>query len=358
MLPRTSSGFSILEALVATVMTMVVMGAALVLAERNVVVAGTAPEMVDEQQRARAGADLIVRDLLLAGAGMSVGPRAGTLGRYLAPVLPRRIGASGDPFNTARSDAISSIYVSTTNAQSRLLLAMTSPADGIQVDATLGCPHGTQVCGLQQASTAILFDDAGRFDLVDVLSLNNSTAVIAHRQQGPLDFTYQTGDSVAEAESHTYYFDRPALQLRHFDGSQSDVPVLDNVVDVMFEYFGDPAPPTRPKPPLGTANCLYDATGASTSGLGTLSAGQELVDLPLSMFTDGPWCAFGSNRYDADLLRVRLVRVTLRVQVANPMLRGTSQDFAVAGLNRSAVRLVPDYTVRIDVAARNMSMPR
>ena len=48
--------------------------------------------------------------------------------------------------------------------------------------------------------------------------------------------------------------------------------------------------------------------------------------------TDGPWCpgvanaggAALSNRYDADMLRVRRVSVTIRVQVAAEALRGTN----------------------------------
>jgi hypothetical protein len=31
------------------------------------------------------------------------------------------------------------------------------------------------------------------------------------------------------------------------------------------------------------------------------------------MFQDGPWCGSGDNEFDADLLRIRKVRVTLRM---------------------------------------------
>jgi methyl coenzyme M reductase subunit D len=78
------------------------------------------------------------------------------------------------------------------------------------------------------------------------------------------------------------------------------------------------------------------------------------VSLPLSSFSDGPWRGVGSNQYDADLLQIRLVRVTLRVQVGQVMLRGSSSDFAVRGLARGA-RTVSDYTLRFDVAPRNMN---
>ncbi len=65
--------FSLLEALVALALTLVLIGAAVPLVTSNSVVAATAPEMVDEQQRARLGAEGLIRDLTMAGAGLSVG---------------------------------------------------------------------------------------------------------------------------------------------------------------------------------------------------------------------------------------------------------------------------------------------
>ena len=35
-----------------------------------------------------------------------------------------------------------------------------------------------------------------------------------------------------------------------------------------------------------------------------------------AILTDGPYCGSGDNQFDADLLRVRKVRVTLRMQAA------------------------------------------
>jgi hypothetical protein len=347
--------FSLIEALVALALTLVLIGAAVPLVVSNSAVSATAPEMIDEQQRARLGAEGLIRDLTVAGAGLSVGPHAGPLVLTFAPIIPRRMGLIGaDAVNVARSDAITLIYVPTTATQSVLMQPMTSPADSLQVDASQGCPVGTQVCGLQQGSTALLFEDSGRFDLVGILSLQGSSATIEHRQQGTPVFSYQPGAAVAEAELHTYYFDSVNRQLRHADGAHSDVPVVDNVVSLSFEYFGDPVPPTMPKPPLGTANCLYDVTGAPVAMPTLAPNGGTLTSLPIGLFSDGPWCAAGSNKFDADLLRIRMVRVTLRVQVGNTMMRGTSSDFVISGLGRGA-RTIPDYTMRFDVAPRNMN---
>jgi hypothetical protein len=77
------------------------------------------------------------------------------------------------------------------------------------------------------------------------------------------------------------------------------------------------------------------------------------------MHTDGPYCGGSGNQFDADLLRIRKVRVTLRMQVANPALRGgtavdgTTQRYGVGG-----ERYVPDYVVSFDVSPRNMNLSR
>ena len=66
----------------------------------------------------------------------------------------------------------------------------------------------------------------------------------------------------------------------------------------------------------------------------------------------------GMNRFDADLLRVRKVRISLRVQAGNDMLRGTSADFATVGNSRSAPKQLADYGVRFEVTPRNMNLGR
>jgi hypothetical protein len=164
---------------------------------------------------------------------------------------------------------------------------------------------------------------------------------------------------VTQADSHTYYYDAVNRQLRHYDGDASDNPVIDNVVGVLFEYFGDPNPPMAPKPPMGVANCLYDDSQNLVAGMATLpTQGASLAPLPLNILNDGPWCGAGSNRFDADLLRVRKVRITLRVQAGNDMLRGTGADYAVAGKSRSAPKMLQDYGVRFEITPRNMNLGR
>jgi len=131
----------------------------------------------------------------------------------------------------------------------------------------------------------------------------------------------------------------------------------------------------RPEDDWGPGeNCVFTLAGAGQTGrLTDWSAGTSpaaLVPIPYARLNDGPWCpgltsgagAPLSNRFDADLLRVRLVRVTLRVQVGSDALRGsnpvTQLLFANPGRAQRAERLVPDQEIRFDVAPPNMNVGR
>ena len=93
--------------------------------------------------------------------------------------------------------------------------------------------------------------------------------------------------------------------------------------------------------------------------------GQGLVRLTAAELTDGPWCpdAASDNRYDADLFRIRTVRVAIRLQTGNAWLRaslasGRGALFANPGTARNAARMVPDQSIRFDVTPRNMNLGR
>ena len=77
--------------------------------------------------------------------------------------------------------------------------------------------------------------------------------------------------------------------------------------------------------------------------------------------TDGPWCPDPNNvnRYDADLLRIRKITVTLRVQTALAALRGSSTLlFRNPGTVAGASQAIPDHELRFDITPRNMNLGR
>lgn len=168
--------------------------------------------------------------------------------------------------------------------------------------------------------------------------------------------------------------------------SNVDVPVVDHVVGLAFEYYGDPQPPAlrQPADPAGPwtttygpspstiaippfaagENCVFVA-GGSTAPQPRLAdlgdAGTSLVQLTSSQLTDGPWCPgdADASRWDADLLRIRAVVVVVRVQAALSTLRGpASVLFAHGGTSRSSGQWVPDQEIRFQVAPRNLNFGR
>ena len=89
------------------------------------------------------------------------------------------------------------------------------------------------------------------------------------------------------------------------------------------------------------------------------TGGGSLAPLPISMFTDGPWCGGGSNTFDADLYRVRKVKVTVRVQTPNAMFRGLDTAlFQNPGTAKSGQKFIPDLVTAIEVSPRNLNLSR
>jgi hypothetical protein len=106
------------------------------------------------------------------------------------------------------------------------------------------------------------------------------------------------------------------------------------------------------------ANCLYDVSGNLVLPVLAATEG-SLAALSAAQLSNGPYCGAGDNQFDADLLRIRKVRVTLRVQAASPTLRGTSTAlFMNPGTAQGGDRYVPDYRLSFDISPRNLNLAR
>jgi hypothetical protein len=208
-------------------------------------------------------------------------------------------------------------------------------------------------------------------------------------QDGPR--SYAAGSTIVEATIRTLYLKADAstdtFQLVKYDGGRgADVPVIDHLVELAFDYFGEPQPPLLqrpldepiapwttygPRPPMADVattaypageNCVF-ALAASTPvpRLAALGGEPGLVHLTARELSDGPWCpdSISPNRYDADLLRVRKVVVTIRVESQNASLRGSAGWlFRRAGTSDGGGRMVPDQLVQVQVAPRNLNLAR
>lgn len=388
---RYQAGFSLLEALIATSITIVVTAGVFAVLGSSRGIGETQPEFADLQQRLRVGVDTLLGDLVMAGAGAYSGSTTGSLVGHFAPIVPFRRGSSAaydDGPGVFRTDAVTIVYVPSTASQTTIRAPMTD-ATSVDVESESGCPVDDPPCGFKPGTSIIVYDGTGAFDAFSVVGADPSgTLALQHMLPGWLAKTYAVGTKVVEVVRHAYFLDPSSEQLMRYDGLSSAVVVLDNVVGLTFEYYGEPAPPAflhagrdrsvsyGPEPPaLDTTqspwppgeNCTWLAdSGAQVPRLASLgAAGSGLVMLTSAQLTDGPWCpdAASENRYDADLLRVRTVRVTIRLQTGNALLRaslasGRSALFANTGTALHADRMVPDLAIRFDVSPRNMNLSR
>jgi hypothetical protein len=286
----------------------------------------------------------------------------GTLMNFFAPVLPRRVGVvSPDPTTGTGSfttDRITLTYVPNNYSQTTISHSMPPQSVEMKVRDQPNCPKHDGLCGFETGMRVIIFDTAGHNDVFTITNTQSDAAHLQHRGQD-LNYSYDIDASVMTVVSYTYYLDRTTNQLRRYDGWQTDLPLVDNVVDLRFDYFGDPNPPRLPKPATGVANCIYNAAGATVLPVLTSSADGSLVPLGAAELSDGPYCGGGDTEFDADLLRVRKVRMTIRMQAANPMLRGANtQIFMNPGTAPGGARYVPDYTMSFEVAPRNLNLTR
>lgn len=345
------TGFALAEALVAAVLGLLVVGAALGWLVRQSTQAESHPDRADLQQRARAAGDILSRELGLAGAWEVLGGAVPAMACCVPVVQPRRLGAvSPDPPGTARSDAITVVRVRDLAVAARLAQPFAGDTAWLEPDRACGVDPA---CGIGVDDHLLLFEPGGGHDFFLAAPPVGSALALTPRQPSAPVAMYQPGAVVVPVETRTLYFDAPAHQLRMYDGYQSDVPVIDNVSALAFEYWGTRAAPARAR--LEDADsCWFDAAGNVRHGRGATGSSDPDVRIDPAEFQDGPWCGAGDNRFDADLLRIRRIRASIRLR-AGDQARGRGSGFADSGRARSADRLVPDLEVSIDVAPRALS---
>jgi hypothetical protein len=356
MTPRTSSsGFSLVELVVAAGVIAGMLAALLHLSIHGQRMARAQPDAADLQQRVRVAADMIQRDLMSAGAGAIDGSVPGPLVDLLPPLLPARIGIrSPAPELSWTSDQLSLLYVPAGGWGVVLASSMPDSGADLMIDTTLdGCP-GSGLCGFVVGTRALIADPSSLGAGYDVFTVTGIAAGIGHGPPNPaFSKAYPAGASLLPVVQRIYYIDRPARRLMLYDGYQSDLPLVDNVVDLRFEYFGEPTPGSVVRPAGTDGNCAY-AAGDPPVPLLVALGGLALRPFGPEVLSDGPVCGLPPNRFDADLLRIRRVRVTIRAQVAADDLRGAGDSFRVSGRSTGGDAYVPDYDVSFDVSPRNM----
>jgi hypothetical protein len=397
---RSESGFSLPEMLIAAAIMVTVIGGVFTVMNPAQGTYRTQPEVTDLQQRLRIASDMLGKDIVMAGGGVYAGGMTGALSNYFAPVMPHRLNdpSEGVYFRLAQgatdaSDSISFFYVPSTGAQTTIREDMPQPSSELKVDPQANCPPAKteQLCGFYDGLQAIILDETGAWDPITITQVQPAALHMQHKN--PLSKSYQKGAVVAMAATRTYYLQTDVatntFQLRLFDGGLSDLPVVDNINKLEFEYYGDPQAPVLlpnksltdpigpwttygPKPPpLGVdntkdtwaagENCLYSVQGGQhVPRLTDLAGGVGQVRLTQAMLTDGPWCPDATSmwRYDADLLRLRRVRIKLRVQAPTELRGPAGTLFRHAGTSSAGQHYVPDQEVAFDITPRNLNLGR
>ena len=394
------NGFSILETVIGMALLSILAGGAIALVDQGRAGFATQLESADMQQRLRVAAGALYPDLVMAGAGAYQSANRGSLSHYFAPILPYRQGTNhDDPVGTFKTDTITVMYVPTTVAQTTIATGgpLGVSAD-IAVNSDAGCPSGDAACGFKNGMTALLFDASGDYDTFTITNVQ-SNLLHVQRTGGSLMFAdyLPNTTTLVQLASVVYYFKSDtttgSYQLMARDGGTgADVPVVDHLVALTFAYYGDPQPPRLIEPsvdlvgrtalrttygPLPPAllqqiptggypageNCTFmvdPISGVQVPRLADIASGGQtvtLVQLTGAQLTDGPWCPDESsaNRWDADLLRIRRIAVTLRIESAVTALRGPAGVlFTHGGTSKSGSKWLPDQQVTFQVSPRNL----
>jgi prepilin-type N-terminal cleavage/methylation domain-containing protein len=349
------AGFSLVELLVATLLVSIVGLMVMSFVSHGFRVARARPEAGDLHQRLRVAAETIANDLRQAGAGLAHGEDAGSLSPSIAPIVPARTGAlSPDPAVSAFADRISIFYAPEGAWQGRLSADLTDPTASVPVDpASPRCP-AAGLCGFADGSRAILLDRTGPDAGYDAFTVTGIAGALTRGSPNPLlSRPYVAADTLLlPIVQRVYYLDRSQRRLMLYDGYVTDLPLVDNVTDLSFSYFVSPSAGDVPPPPDGGTSCLY--TGSPPAPTLTDFGGLTPRRLGLAELQDGPICGTGPSRFDGDLLRIRRVRVTLRLDVSSDDLRGTAPAYSRAGRAQAGDSLVPDYEVSFDVWPQNL----
>ena len=384
-------GFTLVELILAVALTLTIAASVFTLINPANGAFQSQPEAADVQQRLRGATEAFRRDLSMAGGApflaLGVDETTPLLAAGVFPLRVGRIAADvAGTFSAARSTVWS---VAPDAVQARLAAPLASASGTATFVAGAGCRSGAASCGFQSGMTVVVLGVSGAWDLFSVSAVSGNSVTLQHNLRDAA-LVHPAGDStIAEATLRSYMTKSDAAgvpRLVRYDGAGgTDVPVIDHVVDLTFEYLGDaqppapvigsdplapratygPAPPSQSSPatsyPPGE-NCAFTRTpsGVVVSRLAALGSGPVLVPLQPVWLTDGPWCpdAANPNRYDADLLRVRAIGITLRIEAAVDALRGPAGPLFARGGTARGPRTVPDRMARVVVAPRALSLWR
>jgi type II secretory pathway pseudopilin PulG len=312
---RSEAGYTLVELLVAAaVLLMLTAVTCQALLDARAAIDVSA-ERADLQQRARVALETLTSRIRNAGAGTDRGTAAGSLQKWAPPILPKW---SGDP--TVASSAVTILETLETVAPA--ILAFDAPAGTASIDFEY-LPGCAAPCGFFSRMTVLVADGLGDFDVFALTEVNGTSALVRRLAIGT-GGSYRRGSPALAVDVRTYYWKSDSRELRVFDGDRSDLPVVNDVVNLSFEY------------------ALERDDG-------------NLEWLDPAALQDGPWSGTGGDQFDVDLLRLRTVRIALRLQAGNPVHRGADPRwFHNPGVAQQSSQFVKDVMLRTIVTPPNL----
>lgn len=327
-------GFTLVEVLVAFTLTLAIAGVAATFVAAMTRAGLEHPRNADEQQRLRGAFEFISAWIGVAGQGLEGGgANEGWL--LVPPLYPQRRGVPAPDTDTgAWSDRVTIVSGVQPGVAGRIATAMASRTSTVDLDPA-SCGGGLVACGFDDGMRALVADSRGSGEWFTVDGL-----VASGFGHWPVSLAAAYGPAneavVTAVDVRALTFDPIRRQLRVATPG-SDLPMLDGVAGFTVTWLGDPRAPRGPVPAAGEANCALDAAGNARLPAMVATDGPWVVLTP-AMLSDGPWCGTAPWRYDADLLRVRLLRVLLRLD-PTPL---------------PGARPQPPPVVAFDVAPRNL----
>jgi hypothetical protein len=211
---------------------------------------------------------------------------------YFAPIIPARTGLRApDPALAVFPDRISLVYVPDGGWQASLLADMATSSADIPVDPVgPGCPTAG-LCGFADATRAALLDTESLGAGSDLFTVTGITTGLAHGAPNA-SFSRSYGRATAAVmpiAQRVYYLDRANRRLMLYDGHQSDMPLIDNVVDLDIAYYADSSPSSVGGRAGRQLRLRRRPTARPAAGPGPASVRRLTPD----QLMDGPVCGLG-----------------------------------------------------------------
>lgn len=340
------SGVTLVEVLVALMMALALIGVVGNALPPLLDQVRAVPEEIDIHQRARAASAIVRAAIVTAGAGADL-IAAGPLVRHVPGVWPRRLVT--DVPGSAFADRVSVVRVPELAPQAPLASPLAPGDVAVRLSAHPACGVDA-ACGFRRGDLLIVTGADGAMALGEISAIAGPVLTLV----SAVDQAVGLPADVALVHTTTLMADAARRQMRRIDDLGPSQPAVEEVVGMRVRYYGSPAPPRHPAVP-GVDTCAVAADGAPRLGLLGPVPGPP-IEITVAQLLDGPWCGQGSWQFDADLLRVRAVRVALKLQAGPASLRGRDPlRFALPGTSWRTTQQVRDLDVDVFVPAPNLA---